>query len=389
MSKVKNPKAPAKEPIKAPVKVLPALKYKDLIDFGMPPALAVPLFRAVTTKREGESIAEANFAAWLLSHCLPYAELKMVDCTGNIHFLIKTPTGEDPTSLFVAHTDTVHHNGGVNKVSLDGGFIRAVDAPLGADDGAGIAILCYMMSHKVPGRYIFSRNEESGGVGAQQIADTMDEILKKYKRAIAFDRRGTSEVIIEQAGTRCASEAFGEALSDALNEHGLLYTHSDKGVYTDTKEFRHVIPECVNVATGYYQEHGSQENLDLGHLTMLALAAVRIDWETLPTVRDPENEPKFTFAGFNNYANDRQFERVNKQDVGVVEEAIFDWYWGRKIPLTELLTTRFSETHGIPRHEAHFYLEVNKLKEHQVDNLDLDQLEEEILDDILGFVTKL
>ena len=396
-TKTKTHKAKAKAKAKAqtkavalpaPKKTYPALTYKDLTDYGMPPALAVPLFKAVTTKRSGESIAEANFVAWLLTHCLPYAELKMVDAAGNIHFLVKTPQGEEPTSLFIAHTDTVHFEGGENKVALDGDFIRAVDAPLGADDGAGIAILCYMMSNKVPGRYIFSRQEESGGVGAKFIADMMPEILKKYSRAIAFDRRGTGEVIIEQGGQVCASQEFGEALADALNEHGLLYTTSNKGIYTDTKEFTAAIPECVNLSAAYYQEHGSQEHLDLSHLTMLALAAVQIDWESLPTVRTPAEEPAFTFAGFTNYAYDRQYDILEKQRIGLVEEAIFDWYWGRKLPLTSLLVSRFSKTTGIPESEVSTYIEVHRLKEHQVDDLDLTQMDDEILDDILALVIK-
>ena len=372
----------------APEKTYHALTYKVLTDYGMPPALAVPLFKAVTTKRNGESIAEANFVAWLLTHCLPYAELKMVDAAGNVHFLVKTPQGEEPTSLFIAHTDTVHFEGGVNQVELDGDFIRAVDAPLGADDGAGIAILCYMMSNKVPGRYIFSRQEETGGVGAKFMADAMPGILKKYKRAIAFDRRGTGEVITMQGGETCASIEFGGALADALNEHGLLYTTSDKGIYTDTKEFTALISECVNVGTGYYQEHGSQEHLDLNHLTMLALAAVQVDWESLPTVRIPVEESEYTFAGYTNYAYDKQYDTLEKQRIGLVEEAIFEWYWGRKLPLTGLLVSRFSKTTGIPESEVSAYIEIHRLKEHQVDGLDLSQMDDEILDDILALVVK-
>ena len=388
-TKTRKAKAQTKAPaLPAPKKTYPALTYKDLTDYGMPPALAVPLFKAVTTKRGGESIAEANFVAWLLTHCLPYAELKMVDAAGNVHFLVKTPQGEEPTSLFIAHTDTVHFEGGVNQVGLDGDFIRAVDAPLGADDGAGIAILCYMMSNKVPGRYIFSRQEETGGVGAKFMADAMPGILKEYKRAIAFDRRGTGEVITMQGGETCASIEFGGALADALNEHGLLYTTSDKGIYTDTKEFTALISECVNVGTGYYQEHGSQEHLDLSHLTMLALAAVQIDWESLPTVRIPVEEPEYTFAGYTNYAYDKQYDTLEKQRIGLVEEAIFDWYWGRKLPLTGLLVSRFSKTTGILESEVSAYIEIHRLKEHQVDGLDLSQMDEEILDDILALVVK-
>ena len=170
---------PAASPAPAPKKivrpVLPELKYEDLTSYGMPEELATPLYQAVTTMRGGESVAEANFVAWLLTYCTQFASLRMVDAAGNVHFTIPTPQGKDSKTLFVAHTDTVHYTGGKNKVGFDGAMLHGVDEPLGADDGAGIAILCFMMSKGVPGRYIFTRQEESGGVGAKFIGTGLKE----------------------------------------------------------------------------------------------------------------------------------------------------------------------------------------------------------------------
>lgn len=375
---------------------LPPLKYEDLTAMGMPDQLAMPLFKSVTTMRGGDSVAEANFVAWLLAQCSHYATLRMVDAAGNVHFTIPKPTGEEATSLFVAHTDTVHHTGGVNKVGFDGAFIRGVDEPLGADDGAGVAILCYMMYHKVPGRYVFTRQEESGGIGATHIADTMTGVLKKYSRAIAFDRRGTGEVIVVQGGTRCASDEFGDALSDALNEQGLLYMTSDKGVYTDTKEFRKSIPECVNVATGYYQEHGSSEHLDLDHFMQLALAAVRIDWENLPTVRDPsvvKDDFDDFWAGFRKpYTAPKTLDSANytvlKNGLGSVEEALFDWYWGRKSPLTKLMLEHLAKTQDVDNVTAMRLIDTAKVTDKVLDSLNLDQTDDQIIEDLLAIAIR-
>lgn len=387
---------------KKPVRpVLPELQYEDLTNYGMPADLAVPLYQAVTTMRGGESVAEANFVAWLLTYCTQFARLRMVDAAGNVHFTIPTPQGKDAKTLFVAHTDTVHYKGGKNNVGFDGAMLHGVDEPLGADDGAGIAILCFMMSKGVPGRYVFTRQEESGGIGAKFIAENLGGVLGKYKRAIAFDRRGTGEVITMQGGVTCASDKFGEALADALNEHGLLYTTSDKGVYTDTKEFRHWVPECVNVATGYYQEHGSSEHLDLTHFTLLALAAARIDWENLPTERDPKVDSEsdwFSYSmDYSRYGraaantsvptpSQKHSDTLAKQRISLVEEAIFDWYWGRKIPLTDLLVARLATRENINLEDARSLVKIEKLREQQVDDLDLGALDDEILDDILAFV---
>jgi hypothetical protein len=66
-----------------------------------------------------------------------------------------------------------------------------------------------------------------------------------------------------------------------------MYSPDDTGVYTDTAEFTDDIPECTNISVGYYNEHGDRENLDIVHFAALATACVMLDWENLPTDRDP------------------------------------------------------------------------------------------------------
>jgi hypothetical protein len=239
------------------------------------------LKHTLSIKRSHNSSEEAEFAAYLLQQVLPLGKLEFVDGMGN--FAVSVGTSD---TLFTCHTDTVHRAGGVNLFTEKDGFLLAKGAPLGADDGAGIAILFHMMKHKVAGTYLFCRAEEVGGQGSQYIADTNSLWLKQFKRAIAFDRKGTSDVITHQ-GSRCASDSFGMALSLALSEahDGLLYAPSAYGVFTDTANFTHLIPECTNVSVGYYNEHSNNEKLDLHHLQKLADAVIKVDWEALPTER--------------------------------------------------------------------------------------------------------
>jgi len=239
------------------------------------------LKHTLSIKRSHDSPEEAEFAAYLLQQVLPLGKLEFVDGMGN--FAVSVGTSD---TLFTCHTDTVHRVGGVNLFTEKDGFLLAKGAPLGADDGAGIAILFHMMKHKVAGTYLFCRAEEVGGQGSQYIADTNSLWLKQFKRAIAFDRKGTSDVITHQ-GSRCASDSFGMALSLALSEahDGLLYAPSAYGVFTDTANFTHLIPECTNVSVGYYNEHSNKEKLDLHHLQKLADAVIKVDWEALPTER--------------------------------------------------------------------------------------------------------
>lgn len=215
-----------------------------------------------------------------------------VDGAGNLHVDLRAK--RDSRTLFVAHIDTVHYRGGRNeyRIAPVSGNIHAVGDALGADDAAGVAILMNLIANEVPGYYVFTRGEEVGCVGSQYLADYQTELLSQFDRAIAFDRMGTTDVIDYQRGGQCCSNLFAEALSDALNEQGLLYMPA-RGVYTDTAEFVDFIPECTNISCGYYGEHSDEEYLDIGHWKALCDATLAIDWEALPTSRqlfDPDSD---------------------------------------------------------------------------------------------------
>jgi hypothetical protein len=208
-----------------------------------------------------------------------------IDGAGNLH--VDGRTNHRHRTLFVGHTDTVHRSGGVNQYREDAiGIHAAGGVPLGADDAAGVSILAAMIG-TVPGYYIFTRGEECGGLGSSFLADNYPELLAEFDRAIAFDRRGTGDVITHQARGRCASDEFAWALADALNGAGLMYAPSDAGIYTDTAEFTGLIPECTNLSVGYYAEHSAKEWLDTAHHAALLRAALGINWDALPVVRDP------------------------------------------------------------------------------------------------------
>jgi hypothetical protein len=178
---------------------------------------------------------------------------------------------------------------GFNKITKLTAKWLAKDAPLGADDGAGVAMLMHLIHSGVRAYYIFTQGEEVGGIGAKFIADNYPLLLEEFDRAIAFDRRGIDSVITHQGWTRCCSDEFADALSDALNvDESLMYLPDDSGVYTDTAEFTDVIPECTNISVGYYHEHTDKEYLDIVHFALLAERVINIDWDGLPTQRDPK-----------------------------------------------------------------------------------------------------
>lgn len=258
---------------------LPILNTDDL----PPTALMQTLGKALTMKRDAGSMTEASFVAWLVNR-LP---VTMIDEAGNIHVDLTT----DPThrTMFTAHTDTVHSSGGVNTVRVDGKFWRADKGScLGADDGAGVALLAHLIERQVPGYYVFFRSEECGGIGSKWLAQNMKALFSGFDRAVAFDRAGYADVITHQGFGRCASDAFAEALAAQLSTDTNWFLPDDTGVYTDTAEFVRLVPECTNVSVGYKRQHGDNEWQDVEFLTALAAQLVQVKWDELPTKRDPK-----------------------------------------------------------------------------------------------------
>lgn len=188
-----------------------------------------------------------------------------VDFCGNIHVDMRDDSSNK--TLFTCHVDTVHRKDGDNTFMYMGQYMLASTQgqPLGADDGAGVALLLHMIDNRVPGYYVFFQGEEKGGIGSSWLALNDQELLSNFDRAITFDRKGTHSVITHQMCGRSCSDDFAYDLSDALNKEceDFMFVPDDTGVYTDTAEFVNLIPECTNISVGYFSEHTPSEKLDL------------------------------------------------------------------------------------------------------------------------------
>jgi hypothetical protein len=246
------------------------------------------LNKLLSTKRPHGSETNKRITAWLREQ-LPFELNKTAfyDGAGNLH--VDNRSLDSHRTLFVAHVDTVHRNEGKNKIKKTQTHWHAKGDVLGADDGAGVAILFHMIHHNVPGYYVFTQGEERGGVGARYLAEKTPDLLGAFDRAIAFDRRGIDSVITHQGWGRCCSDAFGDALADALmaGSDQLMMLNDDTGVYTDTAEFTDIIPECTNISVGYDREHTQAESLDLNYYQHLSAAVLSVAWDALPVERDP------------------------------------------------------------------------------------------------------
>jgi len=274
------------------------------------------LARALSVKRPHNTVAVSDFTEWLFNALPPTLKgFTSVDGAGNLHIDNRIAGSK---TLFIAHVDTVHREVGANKIRKTASMWYADGAPLGADDGAGVAMLMHMIHSGINGYYIFSQGEECGGIGAKHLEKNHADLLKQFDRAIAFDRRGTDSIISHQGWGRCASDTFCQALADALNLHdeNLMYTTDDTGVYTDTAEFVDIIPECTNISVGYDHEHSQQECLNIAHYELLSQAVLQVEWDKLPVDRDPTvpeyKKTKYDTAWWTNYG---VYDNTGKRDI--------------------------------------------------------------------------
>ncbi len=228
------------------------------------------------------------------------------DTNGNYFYKIG-----DTKTAFTSHLDTACKEQVKVKHVFEGNIIKTDGKSiLGADDKAGVTILLWMIEKNVPGLYCFFVGEEVGCIGSELAAK--EAIYKNYDRMISFDRRGTNSVITHQSSKRCCSDEFAKELAKQLNVSGLEMKLDNTGVYTDSAEFVEVIPECTNISVGYYSEHTKNERQDIKFLQTLCNAVIKVDWDNLPTKRNPNEieyksykSTKYNDSSLRSYPNEK------------------------------------------------------------------------------------
>jgi hypothetical protein len=269
--------------------------------------------------RGHDSLAEYAFCSWLRDHIKDLTGKPvtvMTDARGAFWCSVPRPDGKPSTVLFSCHVDTVdtmvigQGSGAVKLLDYDPNFGHITlrkGSPgtcLGADDGIGVWLMLKMIEAKVPGTYIFHRGEECGGVSSKLVASKYEAWLGAFDIAVAFDRPRDNEVITHQrGGQECASNKCAVALCTALNAHNMDYAPSNRGVYTDTYEYRTIIAECFNIGVGYTDQHGANETQDYAHAVALMNAVCKVDWESLPVDRDPSKAQNYGYGTYGGYSS--------------------------------------------------------------------------------------
>ncbi len=126
---------------------------------------------------------------------------------------------------------------------------------LGADDKVGVWIcLSIIQRYKNKISFIFSVDEEKGGIGIKAFTGSHKETIKNdILYALVFDRMGASDII----GTRndyCTKE-FQNEVEDLLEKYGYK---SASGTFSDADSLSDCI-STVNLSIGYYGAHSGSE----------------------------------------------------------------------------------------------------------------------------------
>jgi hypothetical protein len=216
------------------------------------------------------------------------------DSVGNYYYEI----GRSET-LFTTHLDTYSKDFVpiTRYQDTDDEYVIFTDGEtiLGGDNKLGCCILIGMIQNRVPGTYYFFLGEEpitSGGLwGSSRALRANPGFFRKFKRCVAFDRRGYGSVVIRQMARMSASREFVEAIAAELRRLGKVEfdDKSSYGYYTDTATFMDVIPECTNISAGGFNEHHTNEWVDLNYTYRVLQAALQVDWDNLPVRREIEN----------------------------------------------------------------------------------------------------
>lgn len=216
--------------------------------------------------------------------------------------------GDNPKVLWSSHTDTVHTVPGFQALAVLADlkpeqdqvlFLsrkETVSSCLGADCTVGVWLMRRMYMARVPGRYIWHADEESGGQGSRYIASKTPALLTGIQAAIAFDRKGDNSIITHQAGGRCASDDFAASLVPMLPG---TYKADAGGTFTDTANYTDLVPECTNLSVGYQHAHTARECTNLGHAERLLKAMLLFDETKLVIKRKPgEDDAKHYVRGW-------------------------------------------------------------------------------------------
>jgi hypothetical protein len=139
-----------------------------------------------------------------------------------------------------------------------------------------------MIKAGVKATFVFHRAEEIGGRGSTWLELNYPRWIASFDVCLSLDRRGTTDIITSQYGGNTASDDFAHSLASALK----MKHKPAAGIFTDSANYAHLIPECSNLSVGYAHEHTRAECLNLKYLEEVIEKLIGVNWDGLTIARD-------------------------------------------------------------------------------------------------------
>lgn len=207
-----------------------------------------------------------------------------IDNKGNVYSLIpNTPLVTCHLDQNYAGTYAESHKADHIPILLpskDGPFFIGNGINLGGDDKNGVFICLSLLAQKELGplSFAFCADEEIGTVGSQFLATVEAERLEEILYILAFDRRGSDDVLTGSGYySMFASKEFEKALDELFKANPLFahYKLNDRGGLSD---IRHLSKYAsgVNFSVGFNKEHQAKEWVDIKSVFIALRAAEHI-----------------------------------------------------------------------------------------------------------------
>lgn len=216
---------------------------------------------------DGESGDEEEVREYVRSKLVGLADSVAVDRKGNLLAIKVCGNGKGPVILLNAHLDTVYSFDEGREIIKAGNIWSSSIGILGADDRAGVAVLLETLKRldatKFNGtvKFIFTVEEEVGLQGAREVNG---DFLSDVDAAFVIDRRGTGDIVTSCRGQeKFCDESFGELIEEIASRHGLGGWRCTAGGSSDTRIWASHGIQSVNLSAGYFNEHSSDEYLDI------------------------------------------------------------------------------------------------------------------------------
>lgn len=171
----------------------------------------------------------------------------------------------DAPIMLIAHLDTVHKEPvRIICKSEDGNIVMSPQG-IGGDDRCGVYVICkvYETAKRKPW-LLFTCDEEIGGIGAQDFADSYElgnflpKELDNLKCLVEIDRKGRNDAVFYD----CDNKDFEEYVLTK----GFI---TQFGTYSDICSIAPILGvAAVNLSSGYYNAHTQHEYVNLKELEM-------------------------------------------------------------------------------------------------------------------------